>query len=424
MMNNQDFESISLQWQETIKILIQSFNKILNKYLTYNEKTPAIVEKIYEKSFYLFRITNKSIFNEVSIVIKNLLNSNLLTTRKKQTLLEEIEGWLKRNKNQGQAVHDMMNVIIMVSDDPTFTTDRVNFELILRIYIEIVYFAAFSTEYSTYFYNLELMCKAFMKKLFTINVLNEGLAMEIKEVFVKCLPELLVTKVINKKANETSNIFLHLFFDELENSIMTIEVAHLKKLFCSLFSIMTLKNPQYFSLIENEGQCLYISFIRRFKSVSEKIIASGEQGYIDMILEIVLEKFSLITDPYSLKSLKFKEEMVKQEFQIAKQIVLYYLTNQNSIDPSKMPVQKLCKCLKQLNIAYVRLEQTYDLKVEAEVSPENQFSTVIFNHLHKILDSGKDNALTLRVLELLLELFEDFSQKLESCTASTKLSVH
>ncbi len=424
MMNYQDFESISLQWQETIKILIQSFNKILNKYLTYREKTPAIVEKIYEKSFYLFRITNKNIFNEVSIVIKNLLNSNLLITRKKQTLLEEIEGWLKRNKNQGQAVHDMMNVIIMVSDDPTFTTDRANFELILRIYIEIVYFAAFSTEYSTYFYNLDIMCKSFMKKLFAINVLNEGLAMEVKEVLVKCLPELLVAKVINKKANEASNIFLNLFFDELENSILKIEVGHLKKILCSLFSIMTLKNPQYIALVENEGQCLYIAFMKRLKSIADKIIASGEQAYVDIMLEIVLEKFSLMTDHYSMKSLKFREDMVRNEFRIAKEFALVYLENQHSIEASKMPVQKLCKCLKQLDIAFVRLEQTYDFKVEGELEPEKQFSTVVFSHLRRILESGKDSMLTIKVLELLLELFEDFSQKLEACTASTKQSAN
>lgn len=53
----------------------------------------------YTKSFYLFWVTGKSIFCEVTAVIKNLLGSKYLQITQKQTMILEIEQWIKWNKN-------------------------------------------------------------------------------------------------------------------------------------------------------------------------------------------------------------------------------------------------------------------------------------------------------------------------------------
>jgi hypothetical protein len=422
MMNNQDFESISLQWQETIKILIQSFNKILNKYLTYADKSQTIIEKIYEKSFYLFRITNKNIFNEVSIVIKNLLNSNLLSTRKKQTLLEEIESWLKRNKNQGQAVHDMMNVIIMVTDDPSFATDKANFELILRIYVEIVYFAAFSNEYSTYFYNLENMCKSFMKKLFLVNLLNGEATDDLKDVFVKSLPELFVVKVINKKANDSANLFLNVFFDEFEASFQQIDVNLFKKIIDSLYSINKLKNAQYLTFVDSESLCIYITLNRRINQLVANMIALKLNFHIFILLEVITEKFSLLVDPYSLKGLKFRESLIKMEFSIAKSIILYFLSEIGFFgveDPQYL--QRLCKTIRAFNFSYLKIEQMFDFKVDVGLEADEEFSLQLYILLNSILSSDASDKMKFKLLDLILSIFDEFIQKMETNVMVTKL---
>lgn len=62
LVSHEDLETISKQWQETMKILIQSFNKILQKYLQYSDRQDTILEKMFEKSLYLFRISSKNIF--------------------------------------------------------------------------------------------------------------------------------------------------------------------------------------------------------------------------------------------------------------------------------------------------------------------------------------------------------------------------
>lgn len=59
---------------------------------------------MFEKSFYLFRITSKAIFHEVTSIIKNILSSGNVTIKKKTALLKEIDSWLKKNNstnNQG-----------------------------------------------------------------------------------------------------------------------------------------------------------------------------------------------------------------------------------------------------------------------------------------------------------------------------------
>lgn len=58
-----------------------------------------ILERFFEKSFYLFRITSKTIFQEVTQVIKNILNSEKISLQKKTTILKEINNWLKKNDN-------------------------------------------------------------------------------------------------------------------------------------------------------------------------------------------------------------------------------------------------------------------------------------------------------------------------------------
>ena len=82
---------------------------------------------MFEKSFYLFRITSKSIFNEVTSVIKNIIHSEKVSIKKKSTLLKEIDNWLSRNNNQGQAVHELMTILSDIFDSKELITTKPNF---------------------------------------------------------------------------------------------------------------------------------------------------------------------------------------------------------------------------------------------------------------------------------------------------------
>lgn len=90
-------EALTLQWIETLKVLIHSFHRLLTQYLLSDFKQEEIVEKFFEKTFTLFRITNKHVFNEVSPVIRTFFSSQAITISKKKTIFEEILLWLRLN---------------------------------------------------------------------------------------------------------------------------------------------------------------------------------------------------------------------------------------------------------------------------------------------------------------------------------------
>lgn len=266
MMSTQELETISLQWQETIKVLIQSFNKIIIKYITASERVSTLNEKIYQKSFFLFRITNRNVFNEVTLVIKSLLNTDILDARKKQTVLKEIELWLRKNKNQGQAVHEIMCIIMIILEDATFIQDKDNFTLLLSIYIEIFYFPALSDEYSTYFYNLELLCKKFMKQIFAVVFEGKDDNADLQTAFVEFVSPFLTSKLLSNKANEAAIIALQVFFDEFVVYGNTMSPCLFVKLYDKLFSLLDFRNDRkYHQIVDSESLCIYVLLYEHIK---------------------------------------------------------------------------------------------------------------------------------------------------------------
>ena len=58
-----------------------------------------------------------------------------------------------------------MKIVEGIDSDIDFYYKKENFELILRIFIQIRFFSSQAKDYSTYFYNLDLMNTKFFKKI-------------------------------------------------------------------------------------------------------------------------------------------------------------------------------------------------------------------------------------------------------------------
>ena len=90
MKEHHSLASISSQYSETTRLLIQTYDKILSKYFAVPNKDSALVEKLFEKIICLFRLSDKSIFNDVTKVIGNCLKIKDLETKKKYIILDEV----------------------------------------------------------------------------------------------------------------------------------------------------------------------------------------------------------------------------------------------------------------------------------------------------------------------------------------------
>lgn len=60
-----------------------------------------------------------------------------------------------------------MTILNDIFESTELINTKPNFSVILSIYSKIVFFSSKSEEYSTYFYNLDNMCKLFLTKIFT-----------------------------------------------------------------------------------------------------------------------------------------------------------------------------------------------------------------------------------------------------------------
>ena len=60
-----------------------------------------------------------------------------------------------------------MTILNDIFESTELINTKPNFCVILSIYSKIVFFSSKSEEYSTYFYNLDNMCKLFLTKIFT-----------------------------------------------------------------------------------------------------------------------------------------------------------------------------------------------------------------------------------------------------------------
>jgi hypothetical protein len=426
MITVNDLETAAGQWQETIKTLIQSFNRIVTKYLSYEGKTDAITENIYTKSFYLFRITNKHVFSEVTVILKVLLNSRLLDARKKQTLLEEMEGWLKKNKNQGQAVHDMMSILMAVLDDCAFLAIKTHFQLVIRIFVEIIFFSAFSDEYSTYFYNLEVMAKSFIKSLVYLLVASQGKDDFMIPVVANALPEILVTKIINKKANETGNTFLTSFSEELTAHLGGLRTENLKLMFEKLFLLLSLRlNPSYVALVDHEKDCLYVNLYGRLKGIMDSLVEKKQSVKLVLIFDIMSQKSLIATELFGLRSVKYKERIIEREV-----VVVSVLTNSllddivNNCRPRLFSIQKLLTFIRQFLNGYLKVEGLFSFKIEEGIPENEQLPQMFFDKLRLCLSSDLSKHEIFQIVGFLQTEFVTAAEALGGNQMISKKSVH
>lgn len=407
MLAAPEFDSAATQWQETVRTLIQSFNRIVTKYLAFEPKVPSVTELVYQKSFYLFRITNKTIFTEVSLTLKALLTAPVLIGRQKQTLLEEMEAWLKKNKNQGQAVHEMMHILGAVLEDTQFVTEREHFQLILRIYVEILYFSAFSDEYSTYFYNLEILTKVFLKNLLAFLTNGTEASKMVFPLFAAALPELFVTKLINKKANETAVSFLGTFFDEIGALLESLSSAQLKQLLEKLFPVVSLRSvSNYIAFVEAEKEAIYVVFYDRLATLVERLKEVKKSSHLLVILELFAQRSLLANEIFQLRSVKFRERVIEREAQIGSTLSLYVIDAAH--DCRKIPgfdFENSLSFVDSFKFNFMKVEGLFGLHLEDQKDPDECFLTLLYKRLEERLKDATDIALQLQVLLFLKREF-------------------
>ena len=90
MKEHHTLASISSQYSETTRLLIQTYDKILSKYFAVPDRNSSLVEKLFEKIICLFRLRDKSVLNDVTKVIGNCLKIPNLETKKKYIILDEV----------------------------------------------------------------------------------------------------------------------------------------------------------------------------------------------------------------------------------------------------------------------------------------------------------------------------------------------
>jgi hypothetical protein len=425
MITVNDLETAAGQWQETVKTLIQTFNRIVTKYLTYDNKTSAISENIYQKSFYLFRITNKHVFSEVTVILKVLLNSKLLDARQKQTLLEEMESWLKKNKNQGQAVHDMMTILMAVLDDASFLSVKAQFQLVLRIFVEIIFFSAFSDEYSTYFYNLEVMARSFVKTLVGLLVAAQGKDDFMFVSFANALPEILVTKIINKKANETGNAFMASLTEEVVASLEEIRPDNLKLVFEKLLLVLSLRlMSPYMALVDQEKDCLYVNFYARLKQLVDGLIERRLVGKLELLFDLFSAKSLFATELFSLRTVKYKERVIEREIAVVSAMVSYLLDHLANNRPKTFSLAKLLAFLRLFLNGYLKVEGMFSVKVEEGLAENEQFLHLVFDRLSSCLATPSSRFETFQVVRFAQQEFVLYAETVSTAQLISKRCAH
>lgn len=93
MREHHSLASISTQYLETTRLLIQTYEKILSKYYGVANRDASLVEKLFEKIICLFRLSDKNVFNDVSKVVANCLKISGLNVKKKYIILDEVRRW-------------------------------------------------------------------------------------------------------------------------------------------------------------------------------------------------------------------------------------------------------------------------------------------------------------------------------------------
>lgn len=90
MKEHDSLNLISNQYLETTRLIIQTYEKIFIKYHKIENKDNEIVEKLFEKIIYLFRISNKNLFGDITKVVGCCLKIEDLSMKKKYFILNEV----------------------------------------------------------------------------------------------------------------------------------------------------------------------------------------------------------------------------------------------------------------------------------------------------------------------------------------------
>lgn len=403
MITKEDLETISLQWQETVKVLIMTFNRIITKYLTYPNKDKEIINKMFEKSFYLFRITSKSIFNEVTSVINILLKSDAVSKSKKVTLFLEIEKWMKRNKNQSQAVHDIMNIVMMIFEDEDFLSETENFSIILKIYSQIAYYSSFADEYSTYFYNLNLMCKKFMTNLISFVLVKTQENDLYLKAFLDNFEMIIMEKVINDKANLIAVGLLQALLETVKAKSSKISTKTMESMLETFFNINKKGfDEEYHKFVSKEKNMLYFCFYEELNAIVEDFIQNKNNEMLIGFIDTMLNKFVLINRIKDIKNIKQLTPILQQEYKLTTRVVYYFLDlfkeNHRELQDIMDKVFIYNKVFKH-NIAL--LEKEFQYFIEKDVDSGKNFSGIVNDYLKsylKIESSPNFKYKTLRIL--------------------------
>ena len=403
MITKEDLETVSLQWQETVKVLIMTFNRIISRYLAYPERDKEIVNKMFEKSFYLFRITSKNIFNEVTSVIEILLKSDAISKSKKVTLFLEIEKWMKRNKNQSQAVHDIMGIVKTIFGDKEFLEDVNNFSIILKIYSQIAYYSSSADEYSTYFYNLNLMCKAFMADLINFVLIRSEEKEDYLDAFLKDFNKIIKTDAVNEKANQTSLDLFSSLMESLSDKIGNIKLVVLQKVLDKLFDTNQLVfEENYQKMIKNDKKTIYYSFYESLNSIVDSFIQKQSNDTLTVFLDIMLDKFIIINKIGEIKKINKLTGILHLEYKLTTKVIYYFLDAfKEKFNEFKDVVDKVFIYNKVFKHNLILIEKKFGHDIEKDVESDRKISNLVNNYLKSYLKSNCRSTFKEKALKIL-----------------------
>lgn len=280
-------EALTLQWIETLKILIQSFHKLLTLYLGFEAKEQEIIEALFEKSFTLFRVSNKFIFGEVPPVIRTFFTSASITSTKKRTFFEEILLWLKINPNQGQAAHDLMTLVSAGLADSKLIADQPTCRLLLALLAEEKFYPAFAAEYSTFFYNLESLTKEASTRVFSLASGNP----EFASALVASLPLLYWQKASNPKAITLASDSISAAFTALRSARSSEFLSSCIAQFLSILETQNTKTP---SLPDSWCPLASVVLTEVTGLVKSRFLLQGSLEVISLT-DCFAEKFAFLT---------------------------------------------------------------------------------------------------------------------------------
>lgn len=215
-----------------------------------------------------------------------------------------------------------MLVLSKVFEDQEFLEFGDNFQTVLQIFSKIVFFSSYS-EYSTYFYNLDNVCRKFFSQIFVF-VFVESNKEAYVALFLKHLDYLLKGNIRNEKSNQVSTNLLEIICSQLVGKVEQISVIYFQQLVDHLFLVKDLvQDKEYNQIIKKQEDSVYFALYKKFFPIVEKTILTNEES-VFMGLQVARKNFFLFSHPKN--SQHGMESFIKQEDHICKEIVKFFLS--------------------------------------------------------------------------------------------------